>query len=500
MRIVIASSEAVPYAKTGGLADVAAALPQAISKMGHEVWLAMPYYRKMEEQIDRAKYPIHETGIEFDIQMGEKTMTGELLWSELPNSNVTVLLIDQPDYFNRPQLYQENGHDYADNCERFAFFSRAVIEVCKKLVLRPHIVHANDWQTGLIPALLQTEYAYHPQFLRTRSMFTIHNLAYQGQFWHWDMELTGLDWKYFNWRQMEAYGQLNLMKTGIVFSDAITTVSPSYAKEIQTPNFGCGLEEVLATHHDKMSGILNGVDTRIWSPETDTHLVENYDARTVGEGKAVCKKSLQERLGLPQKAATPLIGMISRLASQKGLDIISQILEEVIQRDVQFLFLGTGESRYEDHLRYLANQYPDQIATYIGFDEGLAHQIEAGSDMFLMPSAYEPCGLNQMYSMLYGTPPIVHVTGGLADSVVDTTKETLSSGKATGFSFRHYNAESLQATIHRSLDLFDEKEDWNKLVQNCMKGDWSWTRSAKEYINIYQRLCSSPREAIPVTA
>ncbi|MCA9039893.1 MAG: glycogen synthase GlgA [Planctomycetaceae bacterium] len=498
MRILIASSEAVPFAKTGGLADVAAALPQAISRMGHEVWLALPYYRANQPKITKANYPIHQTGVEFDIEMGEKTVTGELYWSEIPNTNVTVLLIDQPEYFNRPGLYQENGHDYADNCERFAFFSRAVIEVCKKLILRPHIVHANDWQTALIPALLQTEFAYHPQFLRTRSVYTIHNLAYQGQFWHWDMELTGLDWKYFNWRQMEAYGQLNLMKTGIVFADAVTTVSPTYAKEIQTPSFGCGLEEVLATHHDKLSGILNGVDTHIWSPSVDTHIEENYDAKTVKEGKAVNKAALQEQLGLPQKPDTPLIGMISRLAVQKGLDIIAPILE-MVQRDAQFLFLGTGESQYEDHLRYLAQKYPEQIAAYIGFDEGLAHLIEAGSDLFLMPSAYEPCGLNQMYSMLYGTPPIVHETGGLADSVVDTTEETLKEGKGTGFSFKYYNTESLLQTINRALDLYEDKPAWDKLVQNCMKGDWSWSRSAKEYINIYQRLTHSPREAIPVS-
>ena len=498
MRILIASSEAVPFAKTGGLADVAAALPQAISQMGHEVWLVLPYYPQMQPQIARANYPIHETGIEFDVRLGEKTVTGGLLWSELPNSNVTVLLIDQPEYFNRPQLYQEHGQDYADNCERFTFFSRAVMEVSKKLLLRPHIIHANDWQTGLIPALLHTEFAYHPQFLRTRSVFTVHNLAYQGRFWHWDMELTGLDWKYFNWRQMEAYGQLNLMKTGIVFSDAVTTVSPSYAKEIQTPSFGCGLDEVLSAQRDKLSGILNGVDTRVWSPAVDTHLVENYDVKTWKEGKALNKAALQERVGLPQSATTPLVGMISRLATQKGLDIIMPVLEQTMDRDVQYVFLGTGESQYEGHLRYLAEQHPEKVAAYIGFDEGLAHQIEAGSDMFLMPSAYEPCGLNQMYSMLYGTPPLVHEIGGLADSVVDTNADSLKSGKANGFSFKYYNTESLMMTINRALEMYDDKETWAKIVQSGMKGDWSWSRSAKEYISIYQRLTHSPREVIPV--
>lgn len=496
MRILLASSEAVPFAKTGGLADVAAALPQAINQAGHEIWLFMPFYPGLQKQALKAGCPIHKSEIEFEIVMGTKPVKGGVLWSELPHSNVTVVMIDQPDYFDRPGLYNDQNVDYTDNCERFAFFSRAVMEVARIMVLRPHIIHANDWQTGLLPALLQVEYAYHPQFEKTRSVYTIHNLAYQGYFWHWDMELTGLDWKYFNWRQMEAHGQLNLMKTGIVFADAITTVSPTYAREIQTPAFGCGLEEVLTAHHDKLSGILNGVDGNHWSPATDTHLAKNYTHETVKEGKAACKQYLQQRVGLPSKPQIPLIGLISRMAGQKGFDIMVPVLEEVLQHDVQMVFLGTGEKEYEDHLSHFAERYPEQVATIIGFDEGLAHQIEAGSDMFLMPSAYEPCGLNQMYSLLYGTPPIVHAVGGLADSITDANKDTLASGQANGFSFENYNQKALLQTIKRALELYEDQSAWSKLVQTGMQQDWSWNRSAKEYVNIYKRLTNSPRGAI----
>jgi starch synthase len=491
LNILFASSEVVPFAKTGGLADVGEALPRALAKLGHQPVVFLPAYRIAKQ----CGQPIKPTDISFSVTVGSKEIVGRLLESRLRNSEVPVFLVDQDDYFDRAELYRENGEDYQDNCERFSFFCRAVMESVRMLDLKCDVLHANDWQTGLIPAYLQTTHANLPQFQHTASLFTLHNLAYQGHFWHWDMLLTGLDWKYFNWHQMEFYGYLNLLKTGIVFADAISTVSPRYSSEIQNSPLGCGLERVLQHRRSELFGILNGVDYDIWDPSHDPLIPENYDVTSWKEGKAACKDSLQRDAGLPTNPDVPLIGMIGRLAVQKGWDLVSELMERwVPHRDVQWVILGTGEREYQQLLQRLSSKYPDKVAAYFEFSDEVAHRIEAGTDMFLMASQYEPCGLNQLYSLRYGSVPIVHRTGGLIDTVTDASSENLMNRTANGFSFAPYDLAHLEETVARACEMFvDQHDQWSQLVTAGMDQDWSWTRSAQEYVELYQQLVSKKR-------
>lgn len=487
MQIIFSSSEAAPFSKTGGLADVASSLPKALSQAGHQVALVTPFYPQ-----ERAKWPDwvpppEVAGPPISIGIGTKTVSARVLQTTIPKSKVIVYLVDQPGYFDRPGIYQDGDRDYKDNCERFVFLSRATIEIARRFGWQPDIIHANDWQTALIPALMKIECGNDPTFERAASVFTIHNLAFQGQFWHWDMHLTGLDWKYFNWRQMEFFGNLNLLKTAVVFSDMVTTVSPTYAREIQTPEFGCGLNGVLSARRDDLVGILNGVDTEVWHPSIDELIAANYKAATVEDGKPICKAALQKRLQLPLRAEVPLLGMVSRMTGQKGCDIISECASELLKLDLQLVFLGSGDPGYEQFLQKLARENPQKVATQIGYDERLSHEIEAGADIFLMPSQYEPCGLNQMYSLLYGTVPIVRAVGGLADSVVDASEENLANGTANGFSFHDYRSDVLLRQICRATGIFQDKATWKKLIQTGMQRDWSWRRSAREYEQVFQR-------------
>lgn len=493
MRIVLASSEGVPFSKTGGLADVASALAKALDAAGHPVWLIVPNYPQIQSKLGDRLPRIQTTGHAFDIRVGNRTVSANLFWAELPGSDVTVFLVDQTNYFDRPGLYGDpkTGRDYPDNAERFIFFSRAVLEASRRLFLRPDVIHVNDWQTGLVPALLDIDYQYVSGFERTASVLTIHNMAFQGRYPASDMPLTGLDWKYYNWRQMESYGQLNLLKTGIAFADQITTVSPTYAGEIQTPEGGFGLEGALADRRDDLTGILNGVDTEIWNPRIDPYLARDYSVRELlaGDvhGKAACKTHLQQNLGLPIRHEVPLFGMVSRLTDQKGLDLIAAAAEQILQLDLQLCFLGSGEPRYEQLLQDLAHRHPEKVAARIGYNEALAHQIEAGADACLMPSRFEPCGLNQMYSLMYGTVPVVRTVGGLADSVVDATPETIRDGSATGIRFDDYSGPALAAAVRRAVDLFRKPEMWKGLIAAGMTQDWSWSRSAAGYLDVYRR-------------
>jgi starch synthase len=486
MRIVVASSEAAPFSKTGGLADVASALPKALSQAGHDVALFTPFYPQ-----ERARWggnvPIEPTGQSVDVRLSDRVITARILRSTIPGSSAPVFLIDHPPYFDRAGLYQERDRDHRDNSERFIFFSRAVIETIRALGLHPDVIHANDWQTALVPALVRVDGTYHAEFARCATIYTIHNLAFQGQFWHWDMLLTGIDWRHFNWREMEYFGNLNLMKSGVVYADIVTTVSPTYAREIQTPEFGCGLNGVLASRRDDLVGILNGVDTEVWNPATDPLIAERYRLATVHQGKPVCKAHLQERMGLPVRMDVPVFGLISRLTGQKGLDLICDCAADFVALDIQAVFLGSGDPRYEKKLRELAKQTPQKVAVTIGYDEGLSHEIEAGADVFLMPSHYEPCGLNQMYSLIYGTVPIVRAVGGLADSVVDANETNLSNGTANGFSFFDYRSDALFRQMCRAVGLFFDQRTWRQLMRTGMERDWSWSRSAAEYVNVYQR-------------
>jgi starch synthase len=484
MRVLLASSEAVPFAKTGGLADVATGLSKALAELGHDVTLVLPYYR---QHVPPA-IPVERTTTSVAVPIADRLVSGGICRASLPGSQVRVLLIDHPHYFDRSALYTAEGQDYADNCERFVFFSRAVLEAARVLDLQPDVIHVNDWQTGLVPAYLSIEYrGRHPGFERTAAIITVHNIAFQGRFWLWDMRLTGLDWRYFNPRQMEFWGDINLLKTGIVFSDLVTTVSPTYAKEICTPEYGCGLEGVLAERGDDLVGILNGVDTSEWDPATDKHIPHNYSVENWSEGKAACKRHLQSRFGLNQRSDAPLFGMISRLTDQKGLDLIAARTGDLLGRGAQIVFLGTGEARYEQFVRSTADGNPRQVAAVVGFNEGLAHQIEAGADLYLMPSRFEPCGLNQQYSMRYGTVPIVHAVGGLADSVVDVTVTPWNGGRATGFVFRGYDAATFAAKTEQALDVYGNRRTWDQMVRNGMTRDCSWAHSAAEYVAVYER-------------
>jgi starch synthase len=483
VNILLATSEAVPFAKTGGLADVCGALPTALAQLGHEVAVILPAYR----QTRYCGLPIERLGIDFIIPIGSKMVTGHLLRSTMPGGKVPVYLVEQDQYYDRDELYSVDGKDYIDNCERFVFFSRAVLEAIRLLDLRVDVLHLNDWQTGLVPAYLKIEYHSIPRYERIASLLTIHNLSYQGQFWHWDMLLTGLDWKYFNWRQMEFHGNLNLLKTGMVFADSLSTVSPRYAQEIQSSPLGCGLEGVLQFRHDVLSGILNGIDPHEWDPATDPHIEKNYTIDTMAEGKPLCKASLQKELGLPVDPAVPLVGIVGRLIDQKGFDLVADIMQRWVQTsDLQWVVLGTGQPKYHKILETLADRFPQRVALRLQFSNPLAHRIEAGADIFLMPSRFEPCGLNQLYSLRYGTVPLVRATGGLADTITGYDVQ-LPNALANGFVFQDYSSLALSETLRQAIDAYRRPEVWKRLVGIGMGQDWSWARSAKEYVDLYRK-------------
>ncbi len=483
VKILMVTSEAVPFAKTGGLADVCGTLPSELQRLGHEVSVILPAYR----QARAAGVLIEPTGIHFEIPIGNKTVAGSLLRSHLPGSSVPVYLVEQEQYFNRAGLYQENGKDYKDNCERFVFFCRAVLEAIRLLELEVDVLHCNDWQTGLIPAYLKIEHRGVPGYEQIGTLFTIHNMAYQGLFWHWDMLLTGLDWKYFNWHQMEFFGNLNLLKTGLVFADRLNTVSPRYAEEIQTAPLGCGLEGVLQSRRDVLSGIVNGVDYGEWDPATDPHLPANYGPETVDAGKPVCKAALQGDLGLPAAPQVPLIAFIGRLVDQKGVDLLAATMRDWVQsHDAQWVILGTGEPSYQDQFTMLAQRFPRKACTRLEFSNRLAHRIEGGADILVMPSRYEPCGLNQLYSLKYGTVPVVRATGGLADTIADMAADTSGAGTANGFSFRDSSALALAETLQRACNTYSQPDVWKRLIRTGMRQDWSWANSARGYVDLYR--------------
>jgi starch synthase len=485
VKILIATTEAAPLCKTGGLGDVCGSLPLELAELGHEVVIVMPAFR----QALNSGRPIHPTGVRFNIPIGRKTVPGTLLRSSLPGERVAVYLVHQPQYYDRPELYREAGHDYKDNCERFVFFCRAALEAINQLDLGTELVHCHDWQTGLIPAYLKTELCGVPPYDSVASVLTIHNIAYQGNFWHWDMELTGIDWKYFNWRQMEFYGNLNFLKSGIAFADTLTTVSPRYAQEIQLPPLSCGLEGILQFRRDDLFGIINGVDYNLWNPELDPCLGgHNYGLSNFGEGKRACKAALQQEMELPTVADVPLVAMIGRLADQKGFDLVGKLIPQwAPTSSIQWVILGTGDPVYHQLFTDLAQRYPQKVAVRLKFSNELAHRIEAGADIFLMPSRYEPCGLNQLYSLKYGTVPVVHATGGLADTISNLTEASLAEGTANGFSFCDYTTAALAEALDRACTTFANPRVWAQLIGNGMRQDWSWKHSARDYSRLYER-------------
>lgn len=499
MKILFATTEAVPFAKTGGLGDVCGSLPQELAKLGHEPVVILPAFR----QALHSGRPIEPTGVNFEIPIGRKKVSGTFFRSSLPGDgfsgdSVPVYLVQQDGYYDRPELYGERGKDYKDNCERFVFFARAALEAVTRLNLGTELIHAHDWTAALVPAYLKTVYCGLPPFDSIVSLLTVHNIAYQGSFWHWDMELTGIDWKYFNWRQMEFYGNLNFLKSGLAFADVITTVSPRYAQEIQSPPLSYGLEGILSHRHDDLFGIINGVDYGVWNPETDTHLAgHNYGINNFAAGKRACKAALQQEFGLPTIEGQPLVAMVGRLADQKGFDLVAEVIREWAESSpVQWVILGTGDPRYHDLLTDLAQRHPDRVAVRLGFSNELAHRIEAGADIFLMPSRYEPCGLNQLYSLKYGTVPVVHATGGLADTITNLTDATLAAGTANGLSFENYTPVALAQTLERACQTYFNCGVWEQLIRTGMSQDWSWHHSAQEYSRLYEHALSRRGQAL----
>ena len=492
MKILLASSEVVPFSKTGGLADVSGALPGALEQLGHEVIVFAPSYRASEN----SPAAIEPTGIDLQIPIGDRIVPGTLGCTTLPGSSAKIYLVEQSDYYDREGLYGDDRGEFEDNCERYTFFCRAVLESIRLLNWTPDLIHANDWQTGLIPTLLKIEYAEIPMYEGIASLMTIHNLAYQGSFWYENLQLTGIEWKYFNWEQMESYGSLNLLKSGLVFADAISTVSPTYAMEIQGREQGCGLDGLLTRRRDVLSGILNGIDVGEWNPETDPHLAANYNVDTVSKGKLECKADLRRQFKLYENESTPVIGIVGRLATQKGWSLILPVMRKwLASRDVQWIVLGTGDTEYHRVLESLHRSYPDKFGLNLGFSNQQAHQIEAGVDMFVMPSQYEPCGLNQMYSMAYGTVPVVRQTGGLADTVVDATPAAIENRSANGFSFSDFSPQALETALDRAVDIYHNRSDvWQQLIQTGMRRDWSWTASARQYVDLYQKIVARHKD------
>jgi starch synthase len=496
LRILLAASEVTGFAKTGGLADVCAALPRALARRGHRVAVVTPFYHAVRAR----ELPLTPLPQPLDIPVGGRTVGGRLLRGTLPDSDVPVYFVEQPEFFGRDDPTQGRGlyqytapggarRDYPDNAERFLFFARAVLEAMPLLDGFPQVLHANDWQTGLAPVFLSESYAHRPAYAAVRSLFTVHNIAYQGNFPSAAMGLTGLDARLFNHLQLEFYGQLSFLKGGIVFADRISTVSPSYAQEIQTRAFGCGLEGVLAELRGRLTGIVNGVDYADWNPATDPLLAANYGPETVAEGKPVCKAALQSALGLPAEPQTPVLGVIARLVEQKGISLVTQAAEQLLGEGVQLVVLGEGDPEYHRQLHRLQERFPSQVGLALFFDETLAHRIEAGADVFLMPSLYEPSGLNQLYSLKYGTVPVVRATGGLADTIVDATEENLAADRATGFCFGPHTVGTFLAAVRRALGLYRQHPDrWLRLVRTGMHQDWSWDRSAAAYEALYRSM------------
>jgi len=477
LKILFASSEVQPLMKTGGLADVSGALPIALKKMRCQIRIVMPAYGETLKQFKKTPpvSSLHLAGIPGRI---------DILLKKLPNSSVEVYLIDYPPAFSRSgnPYTDENGNPWQDNAERFSLFCRSVVEIAQNradLDWQPDVVHCNDWQTGLVPALLNSESA------RPATVFTIHNLAYQGLFSHATFHALGLADELWAPTAVEFYDQLSFMKGGIVFADRINTVSPRYAAEIQTSEFGCGLEGLLQYRHNRLSGITNGIDDKVWDPQQDSFSFSHYNSESF-TAKKPNKAFLQKRFGLEEDDTVLLLGFIGRLVEQKGIDIIIDAMADILTLPVQLIILGSGNRLIERQLQLLTEKYPNKLKITIGYDEALSHQIEAGCDVFLMPSRFEPCGLNQIYSLRYGTIPIVSKVGGLSDTVIGLDAKQSNIHQATGFTMPETNAKALYQQIVNALHLYQAPDNWYRVAKNGMQKDWGWQRSAKQYMALYK--------------
>ncbi|HEY3131800.1 MAG TPA: glycogen synthase GlgA [Acidobacteriota bacterium] len=480
LRVLIVAAEAAPFAKAGGLADVISALPRALNRLDLDARVILPRYGSLAHpELLRRKADLGNIPLEV------YPFRAALLESELPGSPVPVYFVENPDFFGREGIYNDpaTGEGFPDNFQRFVFFMKAVFVACERIEWIPRVIHCNDSQTALIPAYLKLRNPGDPLFGRTASVFTIHNLGYQGQVGMDLFKLTDLP-RYMAYPSgpFEFAGSFNPMKSGIVFADVLSTVSPTYAREIQlSAYYGYGLETVLRTRSSDLYGILNGIDADEWNPATDTFIPAPYTASKPGE-KVKNKLELQKAFGLPESADTPLVGFIGRLAEQKGLDLVLQAIAELADMDLQFVLLGAGQKKYHDAFQAVARSYPHRFGAAFSFDNKLAHWIEAGSDMLLMPSRYEPCGLNQMYSLRYGTVPVVRHTGGLADTVRDAHQ--YPSGN--GFKFYTYSSREMVEALRRALFAFRNRIEWRKIMRRGMAEDFSWDRSARQYVELYR--------------
>jgi len=484
VRILMLSSEVAPFAKTGGLADVVAALHHAMARQGHDVRVIMPLFRS----VDRFKYRLLPILRKLAARVGGEEIVGELMRCSYPrHEEIPVYFIQQEQLFGRRGFYGEGGDDYPDNDRRFAFFNLAALYALKALDWQPDVIHLHDWQAGLVAALLK----HHPAiandmfYSRVASVFTIHNLAYQGVVSPEIVPAMSLPWTVFTPEGMEFHGAASFLKAGLVYSDWVTTVSPTYAREIQTPDGGNGMDGVLRNRAGRLTGIMNGVDTAIWDPAKDPFLAVPYSPEDHA-GKARCKAALQASFGLRQLPDAPLFGCVSRLASQKGFDLVREILPRILAAGGQFALLGSGDKALEAWFAEFAETHPGRVGVSISYSEQIAHMIEAGADMFLMPSLYEPSGLNQLYSMRYGTLPIVRRVGGLADTVVDATPDAIARGEATGFAFDEYTPDALWSAIERATALYRaDAPTWHGIMATAMQRDSSWERSAEQYARVY---------------
>jgi len=487
--ILLAASEVVPFAKTGGLADVSGALPKALRELGHDVRVVMPRYYI----VDREKYGLKRMDGSLGVPMGSMGEAWAAVYEGvLPGSDVPVYFIEHEGFFGRKGLYEEEGDGFGDNDNRFIFFSKAVFQLSKKLHFVPDIIHANDWHTAAIPMLLNTTYAFDPDFENTGTLLTIHNLQHQGKFYKGAMDVLGIGWEHFNADELEEYDGINLLKGGIVHADAVNAVSRKYAHEIRTPEFGWGLDRLIDAHAHKLYGILNGVDYEEWSPEVDAYTAAHFDVDDLS-GKALCKADLQREFKLPERSDVPLIGLVGRLAEQKGIGLLAGAIWNLMELDIQIVLLGAGEKWAEAFFSDVAAKYPDKFACFIGYRNDLAHRIEAGSDLFLMPSIFEPCGLNQIYSLRYGTLPIVRATGGLDDTIVNYQGDHQSG---TGFKFDYATSEALAGTVKWAVEIwYDSPEAIGQMQINAMRQRFDWDVAAKAYSDLYCRIAGGRRSS-----
>ena len=491
LKILFVTSEVVPFVKTGGLADVSSALPQRLSEMGHEVRIVVPKYGAVDDR----KFKIHEVVRlkDLKIQIGDKEITFSLKSCFLPGQKVRVQIyfLDNQEYFgSRNSLYTDplTGENFSDNDERFILLSRSVFELISKLGWIPDIIHCNDWQCGLIPAYLKTIYKDEEQFSQFKTLFTIHNLAYQGQFPKSSFYKTGLPEELNSEKGLEIYGKINFMKSGLIFADVINTVSETYAEEIRKDDeLGAGLKNELAKRKNDLYGIVNGIDMRVWNPEKDKLLPKKYSLKNL-DNKIENKKELTQKFGFKFDESVPVVGVITRLFDAKGVDLISESFKDLMSLDIQLILLGTGDKKYHTLFDKMAEKYRGKFACYLGFNDELAHLIEGGADIFMMPSRYEPCGLNQMYSLIYGTVPVVRETGGLADTVINYDEKT---GAGNGFVFKKYTSSAFIKELRRAVNIFQDKKTWNKIMKTGMKSDFSWTSSAKKYVELYKTVLNS---------